>query len=152
MREPPMDARKAFTTIAPESELLHAPFYPVDVRDGDRIFARVTAVTDTSSETTYQVWRISPLGIELLLKKGDQRIPIGTRVRLRVQLGDDSNEFVGSIVTSQHSEGDRELLGIRWHQAELKEASETDRRARPRWLCGSEFLPTGIAPNPMRFN
>ena len=142
---------KSFSETGIESNLVHSPFYPADVRQGDPITASLRVIPGEKS-TTMAVWRLSPFGIELVADP-NVSIPSGSEIDLTLTLGRQQSRFTGLVVTSRHRSKGRELIGIRWYQTpDAHESGAEERRSTSRWLCGSEFLPTGVAPNPARFN
>jgi predicted GNAT family N-acyltransferase len=98
------------------------------------------------------VWRISPLGVELLLGDNPPAIDRGSRINLVLQMGRQQSQFQGLVVETRHSEGKNDLIGIRWYPEQGETPFIGNRRAKERYMCGVQFLPTGVAPNPVRFN
>ena len=151
----------SFRHFAPTSERtmaqIHSPFNPAEVYNGDPIVAQVT-LRNSENKTSFElpVVRISPLGIELELPSDPQssasQIINGTPIDLTVRISNQTSEFFGLVVVSRHPERNRQLIGIRWCQETERKDPKVERRRATRWLCGEDFLPTGIAPNPTRFN
>lgn len=137
---------------ANRSELLHAPFIPADVRAGEPVRAEVRVKNSTRAPIDMRVWRISPFGVELLLPP-DNSLHQGDEIDLTLRLGHQASEFTGLVVTTTAAENGRSLVGVRWYAREDTSAPpDADRRASARWICGVEFLPTGVAANPVRFS
>ena len=127
---------------------VHGPMRPADVRPGDPIFARVRpAASRDEREQTTQVWRISPLGVELLKPPAVTGLGPGETFDLKLRIGTQASEFCGLEVASSSSEDGFEVIGARWRQPEVV----PEQRGCPRWSCGAEYVPTGIARNPARY-
>lgn len=143
-----------------EIDLIHSPFYPADVYAGERLYARVELPRQGNARLLLPVWRLSPLGVELLvtpeMREGLKGVETGTPINLSIEIAKQFCEFRGLVVFSRHQQGDRPLIGIRWCMPEEDSRGDgemhLERRGQRRWLCGAEFMPTGIAPNPVRFN
>jgi predicted GNAT family N-acyltransferase len=102
---------------------------------------------------TFQVWRLSPVGIELLTNDSLALDP-GDEVELALDLGRQSANFQKLRVHSRHQACGRELVGIRWSSSKNGDdrINDKQRRSAPRWTCAEDFLPSGVAPNPVRFD
>lgn len=137
-----------------EVELLHAPFIPVDVREGELVsaIARIHSPSGEPSKIPMQVWRLSPYGIELVAKENDSSLTNGTVLDLTVTIGESISNLHGLIVATNHVERDRVLVGIRLHQPPEARLADTERRSGERWICSKEFYPTGVTINPARYN
>ncbi|MGE4107882.1 MAG: GNAT family N-acyltransferase [Bacteriovoracia bacterium] len=141
-----------------EIEFIHSPFHPVEVRESDPISATVY-IPDQDIKISAVVWRLSPLGAELILKGEDadkaSKINVGCLLNLTISLNKTKSAFIGLAVACIHNETHRRLIGVRWCSTDTQKNFDhtvDDRRSNTRWMCGSEFMPTGIAPNPIRFN
>ena len=77
---------KPFKKLSTNPRILHAPFYPADVRVGERVSATVS-VEGSDEEHQLRVWRISPLGVELLVEGSTFPVKPGGRVNLSLKLG-----------------------------------------------------------------
>ncbi len=140
-----------------ELKLVHSPFYPVEVRRSERYRAIIVS-HKFNSEIKLDVWRLSPLGVELLCDESEteliSKLNTGDLIDLNLYLNNEICIFNGIAIRSKHTESRKNLLGIRWCQ-DASTGSITyisERRDSRRWLCSDEFLPTGISPNPSRFN
>jgi hypothetical protein len=144
---------RSFPDTSVDQEI-HGPFQAADVRLGEPIVARcLVRNSQDAAEHVLQVWRISPLGVELVLPRDGLELDVGSELDLSIRFGRQQSQFTGLVVSTRSQESDRELIGVRWSQPTTAATGlPTERRSTERWLCGQEFLPTGVAPNPARFN
>lgn len=131
---------------------VHGAFQPTDVRPGERIKA-VLRRTAQNDWIAYTVWRLSPLGIEVL-QQDDHRLAVNESVQVELTIGEHRSAYKGSVVATSHAARGQVLLGIRLDtspQAQrLNDAHE--QRDGARWACHKQFYPTGHAKNSARFN
>ena len=151
-----LEFRKFAPPPEEEMRIIHSPFNPADVHSTDPLSAEVL-VQASGFKSRFPVYRISPLGVELDCRSisGEdcsEMIKAGSQIDLRMQIGKHQSEFNGLVVATKHHEAERDLFGVRWCQVVEPRNVDVERRKLTRWLCGDEFLPTGIAPNPTRFN
>ncbi len=127
---------------------IHGTVAPADVRAGDPVIARVR-VPGTAGELAAQVWRISPLGAELVRTPALAAIGVGRAIDLTIEIGASVAAFSGLSVLALRAERGRELLAVRWADASGAGAALDDREKREasRWPCGDDYLPTGVAEN-----
>lgn len=131
-------------------ESFHAPYLAENIRPGDFLKAEV-AVHGTSVFKPFQVWRISPLGIELVMN-AQTGFDFTQRLDLLIKYGDSVVSHRGLVVSKTNQENGRSLCAIRWiNEVDTSKRSQ-EKRSSQRWLCGAEYLPTGVATNPLRFN
>lgn len=131
---------------------VHGPYIPENIRENELIKAEVI-VEGASLVRSYRVWRISPLGLELYIGDNNNlEIQKGSSVSVKLFLGKQETFFKGLVVDSIIDESNKQIAHIRLVNMKSSEKFEGERRKSSRWLCGSEFFPTGIAPNPVRFN
>ncbi len=135
-------------------QMLHGPFTPEEVRKGEQISAVVR-----SRDSKYpfsgemQVWKMSPLGVELKVNSEKEMLPKGLPVDLELTIGTQSMTIKGLVVDYVCPRVNENRIGIRMVQASSgDEYKGGERRKKRRWLCAPQFLPTGIAPNPAKFN
>ena len=139
---------------------IHGPSHPDSVYSGAHIEAKISyTVDDKKHSITLPVWRISPLGIELKISNEHSAemtaLSTGNMIDLVIYLSKEKCEFKGIVIKSVVRINDYELLGIRWCEKEdddKKNKFHLEQRFFPRWLCGIEFLPSGIVANPYKFN
>lgn len=132
-----------------EATILHSPFYPADVRPGENIRAKIRLKTP-AKEIECAVWRISPVGIEFACD--EPGLTVGTEIDLIVTMGRDICQFDGIIVSMINSANKSNIIGVRWTEKLASKVDSHDRRSQKRWSCGPQFMPTGIATNPVKFN
>jgi predicted GNAT family N-acyltransferase len=131
---------------------VHGAVAPADVRAGDPIVARVR-LAEGGREIPAQVWRISPVAVELVRTLPLAALAVGSRVALSLRLGASETRLDQVEVSALRSERGRDLVALRWVSG-AAEADEDagEKRAASRWTCGTEFVPTGVAPNAVRYD
>jgi len=131
---------------------IHGPYIPEDIRDNESVTAMVTLMDSGRMVTReFRVWRMSPLGIEFLLK-ADTTLAKGSQIGVVINLGNQQSSLKGLVVDDVGYEGKRRIAYVRLVTKFEDSQVATERREASRWICSSEFYPTGIAPNPVRFN
>lgn len=131
---------------------IHGGIIPADIREGDQVFARLicqTAQGPFSKE--FRVWRMSPLGVELVLD-GETHLPKGTTVDLELKVGPQKSLLCGLVVDDVQAENNRSLLHIRLVSKGPTRTDNIERRTSNRWMCSDQFYPTAVASNPAKFN
>lgn len=150
----------AFRKFGPNPEdaiqLVHGPITPAEVYKTDNVRCLIR-LRGTKNEIELRVYRISPFGVELTIpRNGAEEIIAkfgqGAEIDVQLKIGSHASELFGLVVVTRHQELEQELLGIRWFVATAARAPGVERRASTRWTCSEEFLATGMAPNPVRFN
>jgi predicted GNAT family N-acyltransferase len=130
-------------------EAIHGIVVPADVRAGDPVFASVRWPGRGRRSIAAQVWRISPLGVELVRPPELGLVRAGAALDLLLRVGQSAATFRSLPVVTTGADLGRELLGLRWVSASGAAASAPRRATR--WACAAEYLPTGIAPSAARF-
>ena len=135
-------------------DALHDKAVPTNVRESDLILARVRRRDVAREYETVRVWRLSPLGIELV--QPDDRTQVfknGERLDLQVVIEGRRAEFAGLVVSQEAVRPRENLFGVRFLSDESTErAPSVDDRKAMRWVCSEEHLPRAVAPSPGRFN
>ncbi len=129
---------------------IHEMIVPAEVRPGDPIAARVGFAGAREREDS-QVWRISPLGVELVRPPALAGARPGTTIDLTLRLGDDVTRFSGLPISAAWQERGRELIAARWSPGVESRSEAACRRDGARWRCDADYSPTGIAKNALRF-
>jgi len=132
------------------ADLLHGPFLPEDIRDGDAAQAKVFLNHEWRD---LRLWRYSPFGAELVYE--DPRLfsfSKGDELALRIRIGNDETQFSAVVVGPPQPLDGLILVGMRIFLPDQKAPPGQQRRKSQRWACPTEFLPLGIAPHPLRFN
>ncbi len=133
-------------------ELLHGSTALYDPQGDDHVFAEIEGGAIKAQKA--KVWHMSPVGVELLLPNGTEaQCHIGDAFGIKLHLGRQVCIFKSLLVSasSRHRGGAR--LGFRWFDEELESGfAGAERRREQRWMCPDEFLPTGVAINPAKFN
>jgi predicted GNAT family N-acyltransferase len=134
---------------------VHGSIQPDNVYKTDAIKAEVRLLSNSDLSLAAEVFRISPLGIECDVTGLDHDslgFSVGDSVELTLLLGKQKTMYSGMTIATKHRENERTLLGFRFFVSFASGEVDQDRRRTKRWLCGDEFLPTGIAANPVKFN
>jgi predicted GNAT family N-acyltransferase len=141
----PLPARTPCSTV-------HGSIQPADVRPGDPVSARARLATARDRDALpVQVWRLSPLGVELVRAGPIAEAGAGDRIDVVLQIGHDRARFSALEVAAVHEERGRALVAARWADADELKGDRARRRVGARWRCQPEYLPTGIAPSAVRF-
>jgi predicted GNAT family N-acyltransferase len=131
---------------------IHQPIVPADIREGDGISVHVKSLDPTFSlDQQLRVWRLSPLGVELIVEDG-RDVPKGLMIDLQLRIGDHVTNLSGLTVDEIVTEGKRMLLHIRLVPRPSQRLSGVERRQGNRWICSEQFYPTAVASNPALFN
>lgn len=131
-----------------ESELIHSPFYPEEIRVNDGLKAKVL-IKDTWRD--YRVWAYSPFGIEILVPKSDEFVDDDI-VTIELSLLEDEIRFESIKVSSVKTESYGTIVGFRTFRKDSQAKVSEDRRKTTRWSCPQDMLPTGTTPNPLKYN
>jgi len=132
---------------------VHSGIFPADIHAEDNILARIRKVSDSPLEyEEIQVWRMSPLGIELVQLEESQLFQKGDSVELEIVVSGQRSRYKGLIVNSLAKTFERSLLSVRLSNRPLAHEDGIERRNSDRWLCGDQFLPTCVCATPSRFN
>lgn len=132
---------------------VHSVVRPADVRNTDRVLGRIRLRDDSGAGLLpVRVWKLSPLGVELVQPENGRPFTKGDKVDLEITLGGQRTRFEGLVVDLVQSAGPNDLLGIRLSKRNFEEVPRDDRRQATRWLCSDEFFPTCMAPTPGRFD
>ena len=131
---------------------IHGKILPADIRDHDRILARVRLRGSDSPMEALKVWRLSPLGIELAADANSSAFRKGDAIDLELVITGQRSLFEGLVVDQIEANADITLLGVRLSRKLSSRVPTSDRRAGDRWICSDEFLPTCVAPTPGRFD
>ena len=76
-----------YKQFAPDPEL-HGSYYPTDVYPGEAVSATVRTITgEHETVESARVWRISPLGLELIVESEPSRLEVGSLVDIDLRLG-----------------------------------------------------------------
>jgi len=132
---------------------VHSGIRPADIRNNDRILARIRhRGSDSSAEfEAIQVWKLSPLGVELV-QPSTRHFAKGDPVDLEITLAGQRTHFEGLVVDLVQSNESIELVGIRLSRRKSEDLRRDERRSGTRWICSDEFFPTCMAPTPGRFD
>lgn len=145
----------ARTFEAPDNAQLrkiHGDYYAVDVRQGEAIDVEVRHGKGESF-TTALVWRLSPLGIEIV-EAPTSGLILGQSVQLLLHLGQQTLKQSGTVVSVDASHPKGSLAGIVFDRRSRKTSTESSSPVRKasRWQTHAMFYPVGCSMNPARFN
>lgn len=132
---------------------IHSEIRPTDIRIHDRILARIRKRAEAGAEyVSIQVWKLSPLGVELVQSEEAKEFRKGDPVDLEITLAGQRTSFEGLIVDLVQENESISLIGIRLARRKLAGSRQDDRRSAVRWICSDEFFPTCMAPTPGKFD
>lgn len=131
---------------------IHASVFPTDVREFDRVLARVRARDAQTDFRDVRVWRLSPLGIELVHTGSEDILGRSQKIDLELSIGGQRTSFEGLVVDVVKENNHISLAGVRLSEPKEIATSGEDKRRSKRWLCGEDFFPTCVSPTPGRFN
>ena len=135
-----------------EFKQIHDIVFPADIRESDLVKALVKKSSEDTPFEEIRVWKMSPLGIELI-PTDETSYSAGDSVDLKIVVGNQTTSFDGLVVALSPAENERKILGVRLSKRlEDKPRSESTRRRGSRWICSSQFDPVCMAANPMQFN
>ena len=130
---------------------IHETVFPADVRAQDRIVARIRKRVENSNFESIRIWKVSPLGIELVQNE-NSKFDRGDKVDLEITIGGQRTHFEGLIVDLVRKNEDIDLIGIRLSNRGSDFESAREKRRSIRWICSDDFFPTCVSPTPGRFN
>lgn len=123
----------------------------MDIYPGDRVTAQIKNGTADGEWTECRVWRISPLGIEILQDNMPPLDP-STGVSLSLSLGDVTSLMWG-VIANVREQDKGSIISIRFvENTPSAHYDGKDRRNKPRWICSDHFHPTCVWAHPARFN
>lgn len=135
-----------------EPSLVHGSISPAEVRPGDHVSARLISIDPSFKyEREMRVWRISPLGVELLCEN-DKVLPKGLAIDLSLQIANQKTLLSGLIVDDVTESKNQHFVHVRLVPRIKERIESIDRRTSNRWICSDEFYPTAVASNPASFN
>ena len=138
--------------LSPEFESdVHYPIWPEDIRESDRVRARVRHRDSEQVFRAMRVWRMSPLGVELVETESSS-LQKGSAIDLELIVAGHRNVYEGLVVEHAISFRDGSLVAVRLHKKVESRTSDLERRSGQRWLCSEDFLPSAIAPTPGRLD
>jgi len=130
---------------------IHDIIFPADVRKTDSISAKIAVRGSGEEAKKVRVWRLSPLGIEVILP--DQlALNKGQKIDLQLQIARQNTAFEGLIVDIVNTSPAGALAGIRLSGKKPEPYGKTNRRKATRWQCSTQFYPVATCPNPVEFN
>lgn len=128
-------------------ELLHGIINPADVRDADRIEARIKPA-NAMQFFSMKVWRTSPIGAELVVEADSPTLDKGQSLELELLIAGQRIYFDACVVEIVQENQHIKLAGVRFHQLESARDGSTDRRRQARWTCWPDYTPTATCPTP----
>jgi len=131
---------------------IHEKIDPADIRNHERVLARIRHRSSGGSFEEIRVWRLSPLGVELVADSLVEDYAKGDSIDLEIILSGQRTLFEGLVVDLVLNNQGVSVLGIRLSRKVESAVPGVDRRIGERWICSDEFLPTCVAPTPGRFD
>ncbi len=133
---------------------LHETIEPADIRKLDRVLGRIRKRGSESEFSDIRIWKLSPLGVELVDESNDQNFQKGDSIDLQIVVSGQRSLFEGLIVDVVDRGPEISLLGVRLSSGSGERTTDDDkeRRNKTRWICSQEFYPTCIAISPGRYN
>jgi predicted GNAT family N-acyltransferase len=131
---------------------IHESINPADIRGNERVLARIRKRGGGFPFEDIRVWRLSPLGIELILNPEGNAFQKGDPIDLELIVSGQRTSFEGLVVDLVLANETLKVLGVRLSKKISSTVSGVDRRGGERWICSDEFLPTSVAPTPGRFD
>ncbi len=132
---------------------IHGTIVPTDVRQGEPVRALVKSRDpQIKFNKELRVWKLSPLGVELLIDGKDDILPKGMSIDLELTVGKQVLQFGGLVVDFVAEKLNRNFIGVRLIRKEDRRTGGIERRTEARWLCSDQFYPTVVASNPAKFN
>lgn len=130
---------------------IHDSIFPADVRTQDRIVARIKSREEDSNFRDLQVWKLSPLGVELVNDPANPNEK-GDKVDLEITIGGQRTYFEGLVVDLVKQNDSISLIGIRISDKPQYAIADGEKRRSVRWICSEDFYPTCVSPTPGRYN
>ncbi|WP_242344451.1 N-acyl amino acid synthase FeeM domain-containing protein [Anaeromyxobacter terrae] len=133
---------------------VHGAVLPGDVRPGDPVFAQVRVAGAPGPGASGQVWRMSPLGVELVRSPALAAVSPGDALDLTLRVGGSVSSFTGLRVAAVRIDRGREIVALRWSEAGPadEEGAPGEKRSSSRFACERDWLPTGVTPNAVRYD
>lgn len=128
-------------------ELLHGIINPANVRDADRIEARIKPSGSTKFYPM-QVWRTSPIGAELVVDADSPTLDRAESLELELLIAGQRIYFDACVVEIIQENEHIKLAGVRFHQLDDKRDGSPERRGQTRWTCWPDYTPTATCPTP----
>jgi hypothetical protein len=125
---------------------------PAAVQFGDAVSGRIIGFDHTPSDMSIQVTKLSPLGIEFTVPGEKHLLVKGSTLDLMLSIGGHSQLYRGLIVDRHAVEHLQQRITVRLVQPGEQRKDGEERRSTTRWMCSEQFVPTGIAANPARYN
>ena len=126
---------------------IHKIIRPADVRENDRIEARIR-LKDNKDYVPARVWKMSPLGVELVQPDIDPPLRKGDPIDLELLIAGQRIQFEGLVVDLAQENESISLAGVRFSKSPSIRDDSSDRRNSERWLCSPEYHPTASCPTP----
>ncbi len=131
---------------------VHDIIFPADVRENDLVRAKIRLSGQSSDPQLVRIWKMSPLGIELLVPMSSG-LDKGRLLDIELKIGRQVTLLQGTVVESGEELRGSELVVIRLNTpSKLAAPTAEERRTSSRWICSTQFFPVAIAPNPSQYN
>lgn len=140
-------------TSISDADGIHGYANASDVRETDNVFARVREKGTKNDYAQIRVWRLSPLGVELVQSLTTEAIfSKGKSIDLQIVVEGHRSEISGTVVSVTETKHGA-ICGVRFLSERAQdEGTDEDNRTAMRWLCSEHHLPRAMASSPGRFN
>jgi hypothetical protein len=139
--------------LNPQSSDLHNGVDPAEIYFGEPARADILNIKTQEKLSSLSVYRVSPFGVEIKVSNPElSRLKIGDAIDVNMVFGAQETYFSGLIVGSIQTLSKGALIGVRLFDEPLASDPSVEKRAGKRWAFNDSFLPTGVAPNTLRFN
>ncbi|RYF51347.1 MAG: GNAT family N-acetyltransferase [Cytophagaceae bacterium] len=128
---------------------VHASIRPLDVFAGEN--QHVTCFPEGVKPFEAQTWRVSPLGVELVI---DSNVlpPVNTDITIRWPEGSGIEAQCCKVVAHGQNHRGQPTLGLRFVVKPASSRQTSEQRVSPRWTASALYPPTGTSLNKARFN
>ncbi len=139
--------------IDPAFELIHERIVPADVRDHEKVLARIRCRSEQLNEfVEVRVWAISPLGVELHINPEHIKVAQGDSVDLELVVYGKRTGFQGLVCSVVLQRANIMQVGIRFSTTDAAGDDYAEKRNSSRWLCSEEYVPVAHCPSPGKFD
>ncbi len=123
---------------------------PQEVRDGEHISSQIKF---ENSFLEFRVWRISPLGVDVLVDKQlVKKIQKLNVYEMKISLGLENASLKGLVTSMEPRNNNQYLVCLRYLQSKVDELDKEEKRKDKRIRFLDQFQPSAIFSNPCRFN
>jgi hypothetical protein len=126
-------------TLNPETYFNEAALYIIKMKLPDS--------QDKIEKADVKIQSFSPLGMSFSSSKQDFNELIHKILEVDLMVREEKISLKGVVVEAKD-----QVISLKWVFIQQSLEDGSDRRKAQRWLCGTEFSPTGICANPLKYN